>query len=133
MAMTKENDYISLKEASEISGYSADYIGQLIRAGKLSGKQVFSNVVWVTTESAIREYIDKNKKRQDGSKEESASFTAWLFSAEGMTSVYTAVVWFAVGVFAIFLLMLGYIFAVSVDHKIERNNLEKWELRSQAV
>lgn len=48
--------YISLKEAAEISGYAPDYIGQLIRKGKLPGKQVYSNVAWVTTEDAIRAY-----------------------------------------------------------------------------
>jgi hypothetical protein len=53
--------FITLKEASKISGYSPDYLGQLIRKGKLSGKQVYLNVAWMTTEGALREYLDNNK------------------------------------------------------------------------
>ncbi len=49
--------YITLKEAAELSGYSADYIGQLIRKKKLPGKQVYLNIAWVTTEEAIQAYM----------------------------------------------------------------------------
>jgi hypothetical protein len=45
MRVSKEKEYISLKEAADITGYSSDYIGQLIRSGKLEGKQVFQHVV----------------------------------------------------------------------------------------
>lgn len=60
--MTENEKYISLKEAAEISGYSADYVGQLIRQGKLPGKQVFSHVSWMTTEDAVRAYIEEKGK-----------------------------------------------------------------------
>ncbi len=60
----KEKKLISLKEAAAISGYSADYIGQLIRAGKIPGKQVYSNIAWMTTAEAVLDYKNKNKKRQ---------------------------------------------------------------------
>jgi hypothetical protein len=53
--------YITLKEAAKISGYSPDYLGQLIRKGKLSGKQIYLNVAWVTTEEALDEYLKINK------------------------------------------------------------------------
>ena len=53
--------FITLKEASKITGYSPDYLGQLIRKGKLKGKQVYLNVAWMTTEEAIKEYLDNNK------------------------------------------------------------------------
>ena len=53
--MAKEKTFISLKEAAKMSGYSPDYVGQLIRGGKITGKQIFSNVAWVTTEDAILE------------------------------------------------------------------------------
>ena len=59
--MAKEK-YISLKEAASLSGYTPDYVGQLIRRGKLPGKQVFSHVAWMTTEEALHAYIEKNKK-----------------------------------------------------------------------
>ena len=53
--------YITLKEAAKISGYSPDYLGQLIRKGKLPGKQIYLNVAWVTTEKALEEYLEGNK------------------------------------------------------------------------
>lgn len=49
--------YITLKEAAKISGYSADYIGQLIRKGKIRGRQVYTNIAWVTTEEDLRAYL----------------------------------------------------------------------------
>ena len=55
------SNYITLKEAAKISGYSPDYLGQLIRKGKLAGKQVYLNVAWVTTEKALRSYLANNK------------------------------------------------------------------------
>jgi hypothetical protein len=62
---TIEKGLISLKEAASISGYSADYIGQLIRAGKISGKQVYCNVQWMTTAEAVMEYKTKGSAEQE--------------------------------------------------------------------
>ena len=63
----KRAGYISLKEASERFGYSQDYLGQLIRKGKIDGKLVYSHVAWVTTPEAVEKYIaltkDKRKKK----------------------------------------------------------------------
>jgi hypothetical protein len=47
---------ITLKEAAEMTGYTADYVGQLIRAGKIPGKAVYTNITWMTTAEAILEY-----------------------------------------------------------------------------
>lgn len=58
--MSEEN-LISLKEAAQISGYTPDYIGQLIRAGKIPGKQVYANITWMTTAEAVLNYKNKNK------------------------------------------------------------------------
>ena len=60
----KNDKHITLKEAAEISGYSPDYLGQLIRSGKLKGEQVFSNVAWMTTEKEILSYV----KQKNGSR-----------------------------------------------------------------
>ncbi len=67
----KRAGYISLKEASERFGYSQDYLGQLIRKGKLDGKLVYSHVAWVTTPEAVAQYISdsKNKKFKSTGKE----------------------------------------------------------------
>lgn len=61
--MTEKN-LISLKEAAKKSGYSADYIGQLIRAGKIPGKQVYTNVSWMTTAEAVLNYKNTSKSQQ---------------------------------------------------------------------
>ena len=62
MTNLKEKDLISLKDASKASGYSADYIGQLIREGKIPGKQVYTNISWMTTAEAVIAY--KNNKNK---------------------------------------------------------------------
>ena len=61
MNIDPRDKYITLKEASKISGYTPDYLGQLIRKGKLLGKQIYLNVAWVTTEEAVREHMKKNE------------------------------------------------------------------------
>lgn len=67
-----DEEYITLKEAAKISGYSADYIGQLIRKGKIPGRQVYTNIAWVTTEEAIRTYLSGDAtKRVTGTQEDS--------------------------------------------------------------
>lgn len=58
----KQDGYITLKEAGERFGYSADYIGQLIRKGKIEGKQVYANVVWMTTPEAMEAYMLKENR-----------------------------------------------------------------------
>lgn len=50
---------ISLKEAAENSGYHPDYLGSLIRNGKLEGKKIGRN--WFTTEKAVKEFIVSQK------------------------------------------------------------------------
>jgi len=63
--MNDEKNLISLKEASELTGYSADYIGQLIRQGKIRGKQVYTNIAWMTTAEEVLAYKNKGKKKQE--------------------------------------------------------------------
>lgn len=64
--MGADKNLISLKEAAKLSGYSSDYIGQLIRSGKIPGKQVYCNLAWMTTAEAVLEY-KKNGKQKDKS------------------------------------------------------------------
>ena len=44
--------FISLAEASKISGYHQDYLGYLARVGKLEAQKIARN--WVTTEAALK-------------------------------------------------------------------------------
>ncbi len=68
--------YLSLKEASVISGYDPDYIGYLIRQGKLRGKKFYSGASWVTTRDAVKSYLD-NKQPRKNKKTMSFSFPFW--------------------------------------------------------
>ena len=57
--MSKKNtpdiQYISLKKASEISGYHPDYLSFLIRKERILGRKVGRD--WLTTEEAIKSYL----------------------------------------------------------------------------
>ncbi len=48
-------DYITLKQAAQISGYHSDYIGALIRSGKVKGKKVGRN--WFVSEREVKSYF----------------------------------------------------------------------------
>jgi len=56
--------YISLKEAARISGYAPDYIGYLIRKGKIPGKPVYCNIAWMTTAEAVLSYKNGEAKKK---------------------------------------------------------------------
>ena len=127
MLYMAKQKHISLKEAAAISGYSPDYIGQLIRAGKLPGEQVFLNVAWVTTESAVRDYIESSKK---GSTTNTA-FITWknkVFSPEDLETIYKVVLGGAITLAGIFVLFLGYVLSVTVDHHISQSYERQIEL-----
>ncbi|HRH26107.1 MAG TPA: helix-turn-helix domain-containing protein [Candidatus Paceibacterota bacterium] len=49
---------ITLKEAATATGYHPDYIGALLREGKIPGRKVGRS--WVTTAAAIRAYGNKS-------------------------------------------------------------------------
>lgn len=125
----KEPKYISLKEAAELSGYSADYVGQLIRNGKLPGKQVFLNVAWMTTKEAIEEYVNSDKKSEKKSRTFASLKEEWL-SADGLSHMYAYVMWGVAVLLGLFVLTLSYVFAVSIDHAIEVRYLEKIDYES---
>lgn len=109
----QEKGYITLKEAADISHYSADYVGQLIRAGKIEGQQVYSNVAWVTTEASLREYLaSKNKSLHSPELSSNVTETAENFS------LY--ILYIFIALLSISFLILLYIFAVSLDKAIER-------------
>lgn len=112
----QEKGYITLKEAADISNYSPDYVGQLIRAGKIEGHQVYSNVAWVTTEASVREYLAaKNKSQHQPEVAGNVTEVAENFS------LY--ILYLVIGILCVGLLVLLYIFAVSLDKAIERKVL----------
>lgn len=120
--MAKEK-YISLKEAASLSGYTPDYVGQLIRRGKLPGKQVFSHVAWMTTEEALQAYIEKNKK---GSTYKTPA--RWRDHAASITTFSTVsklVVGATLTFVVVFILFLIYVSSVSIDRHIEQTYQQK--------
>jgi len=125
MAMAKEKIFISLKEAAKMSGYSPDYVGQLIRGGKLAGKQIFSNVAWVTTEDAILEYLQKEKKGKSSSEMASTRVVDLIFSAEGLALTYAIVSWVAIAILGLFIVFLISVFAISVDNSINQKYIQQ--------
>jgi hypothetical protein len=51
--LNQTNNFISLPEASELTGYHPDYLGFLARTGKLKANKIGRN--WVTTKAALDE------------------------------------------------------------------------------
>jgi len=49
------DDFITLKEAGQISGYHPDYIGALIRSNKVKGKKVGKN--WFVSKKEVQEHF----------------------------------------------------------------------------
>lgn len=124
---------ITLKEAAKISGYAPDYIGQLIRKGRLPGRQVYCTVAWMTTEEAMRNYIAKNKngERDLTLKEKiitrlqeyrSRVALEMKFARLVTTALYLAIILSIGSLFVLF-----YIFSVSVDRKVQENARQKLE------
>jgi hypothetical protein len=124
--MATEKELISLKEAAKLSGYSADYVGQLIRAGKISGKQVFSSVAWMTTEEAVVEYVQKEKKGvTPEEKSVWESIRDRILTPEFLVSMYSGVSWVVIVLLGLFILGMYTVFVVSVDHRITQTYQQK--------
>ena len=57
----KKNKHITLKEAAKTSGYTPDYIGYLIRKGKIKGKKIYDNLSWQISPQEIIDYCRKTQ------------------------------------------------------------------------
>ncbi len=101
--------FLTLKEASELTPYTPDYIGQLIRAGKIEGKQIYSNVSWVANESSLREYLN-----QKGKESQLTAHTSVHEFPELARPLLYLVIVFA----ALFLIVLIHILSVTIDRAI---------------
>ena len=126
--MNKKSEYISLREAAAMSGYTPDYVGQLIRSGKLPGKQVFANVAWMTTEDAIRDYM--GKKRGGSPGKESVSFMdavqREIDSPRLVKRLSIALIVLCVG----FMLLVFYIFSTSLDQRLNQRAIQRLEQKT---
>ncbi|MCL4267856.1 MAG: hypothetical protein KJ069_32115 [Anaerolineae bacterium] len=52
---------ISLPEAAQLYGFSADYLRNLAQSGRLKAQKVADR--WITTPANVEEYIHSRKKR----------------------------------------------------------------------
>ncbi len=110
--MKKMSDrFITLKEAGELSGYSSDYIGQLIRKGKLPGQQVYSNVAWVTTPEAVLEYMEGSKRKTQRNSED--------LLLRILRGAYMCALWLVIVIGGMFSLFLFYMTSVSIDARLQ--------------
>jgi hypothetical protein len=116
MMQIKDKETITLKEASKLSGYSPDYIGQLIRQGKLPGKQIYSAVSWVTTEEAVLSYVESGKSGTQAKEYAALGLSAWGVDEWSRLYIYVGRV--LAGVLIFVSLMLFYIFSVTADQYI---------------
>ena len=123
--------HISLKEAAKISGYSSDYIGQLIRQGKLSGKQVYCNVAWVTTEKAVREYLQGINVKNGNSNIDKSYIRDWRERLlKIIPKVLPAMLYAIIGVLVIMIAFFFYVFSAKIEHRIEQRALSNSGLQS---
>jgi len=118
---------ITLKEASEISGYSPDYVGQLIRQGKLPGQKVYSNISWMTTEESVLSYANKSN---DGSNfasrimENTAQAGRRFVIKMDPFRIYKFLINFSIVASVLLFFLIFYIFSTAVDNKIEQKALQ---------
>ncbi len=122
----ESSKYLTLKEAAALSDYSADYIGQLIRQGKLEGFQVYTNVSWVTTEKALREYVDSRGKRDESETD------LWPWQRNPQAYVRGGL-YVVIGCLVCVLLAFMYILAVGLDHKVSESSLNAFDARTTHV
>lgn len=114
LAENKEK-LISLKEAAELTGYAPDYIGQLIRKGRLYGKQVYRDVVWMTTEKAVQDYINGEASIQ---KAKTNLSTARLYK------ILSWAIYGIIGLLVLFIIYISYVSAVSWDERMAHRALQ---------
>lgn len=57
-----DSEFISLAQASRMTGYHQDYLGQLARAGKLEAKKIGRN--WLTTKKSINIFLGREAQEQ---------------------------------------------------------------------
>lgn len=116
-----KKEYLSLKEASAISGYSPDYLGQLLRSGKLAGKQVFQQVTWVTTEEDLRRYMDARQRAEEGQRARKLRLA--LMWRMDIPRLATALLYLLAALSLCLFLLLFYILSSSLEQRFDQRAL----------
>ena len=55
--MTTDNRWLTVQEATKLSGYNADHLRELIREGKITA-QKFS-IVWMVSRESLLDYLSR--------------------------------------------------------------------------
>jgi excisionase family DNA binding protein len=59
-----KNEWLTVQEASELSGYHPEYVRQLVREGKVNAKKF--SIVWMVDRDSLLTYVkDQEKPPQD--------------------------------------------------------------------
>ncbi len=103
---------ISLSEASKISGYNQDYLGSLIRSGKLKGEKIGRN--WVTTNEDVEKFLKKSKPK-----------AFWRIALSRFASFAVATVCVAIFLVAAFLILSHVLNTSSTSSTTAEKTLEK--------
>lgn len=130
----QEKGYITLKEAAKLFSYSPDYIGQLIRSGKIEGEQVYANVAWVTTEEAVLAYVrDKGKKSVPAITSIRGANDDYVLATERAAASFgTYLTWLLVVFSALAFLVVVYIFSITLDQRISAAYVPEQALEAAA-
>lgn len=98
MEKEKKTQYISLKQASLISGYHPDYLSYLIRKGKVKGVRVGKS--WLTTRESVLHYLSETKREK---KKVMRKKIVFKNSKETIKKI------FVVSSFSIILILIGFL------------------------
>ncbi len=122
--------YLTLKEAADISGYAPDYVGQLIRKGKIAGKQIYCNVAWVTTEEAIKKYLEEEKRKSKGFiTRKFYQAQAELTYPKKLPKFLKLILYSSIGILTIFIIFLLYVFSVNLEKKLQQKIISKVDIQ----
>jgi hypothetical protein len=105
--------FLTLKEAADKTDYTPDYIGQLIRAGKIEGKQIYSSVAWVANEHSLKQYLEARGKDM--------SFDTDISAFEQLPEYMRPLLYLVIAASVVFIVILLHVLSVAVDHALSRS------------
>lgn len=118
----ERSNFLTLKEAAQLTDYTADYLGQLMREGKLEGFQVYTSTSWVTTEKAVREYVAHK------GKQETLEDFVWYRDPQ----IYLrTLLYLVIGCLGMLLLGMIGVVAVSIDRSLSDSALMEFDERHE--
>ena len=143
MLFSREQEkYLTLREASKISGYSRDYLGRLIREQKIDGMRLVGTSAWVMTEETLLEYMRTNKsgRLQDRRDRAVKRLESELTERKWFGGVPRPLLWlesasyFLLVAVILFFAFLFYIYSVVLDKATESKTTESsWSSTSAEV